>query len=54
MTKLRLIGAAVLALAIAGPATARVYVRNSELPTAGYYHGTGGHFMRAPSSRIVS
>jgi hypothetical protein len=47
MTKLRLIGAAVLALAISGPATARVYVRNSELPTAGYYHGPGRHVMRA-------
>ena len=45
MTKLRLIGAAVLALVIAGPATARVYVRNSELPTA--YQPGPGRFMPA-------
>ena len=53
MTKLRLIGAAVLALAI-GPATARVYVRNSELPTADYYHGPGRHVMRAQDFLTIS
>ena len=46
MTNLRLIGAAVLALAIAGPATAAT-VSNRELPTG--YHGSARvtHHLRA-------
>ena len=39
MMKLRLIGAAALALAIAAPATARVYVPNKYLPAPHYGSG---------------
>ena len=39
MTKLRLIGAVILALTIAGPAMARVYVPGRFLPTGENYHG---------------
>ena len=37
MTKFKLIGAAVLSLALAGPATAAAYVTSREMPTG--YHG---------------
>ena len=41
MTKLRLIGAVALALAIAGPAMARVYVPDRYLPAGASHYGYG-------------
>ena len=46
MTNLRLIGAAVLSLAIAGPAMAAT-VRGDELPTAPRHHAYERHQIRA-------
>jgi opacity protein-like surface antigen len=47
MMKFRLIAAAALALALAGPASAAAYVKNSELPAADHYYGPGRHYMHA-------
>jgi hypothetical protein len=41
MMKLRLIGAVALALVIASPAMARVYVPNRYLPTGEHHYGAG-------------
>ena len=46
MMKVKLIGAALLSLAIASPAMARVYVPNRYLPTGDQYY-SGGRSMTA-------
>jgi hypothetical protein len=47
MTKSKLIGAAILSLAFAGPATAAEYVSRSELPSGYYGHYRMTHRMTA-------